>query len=144
MPVTPPPLTETPLGTLVEKFNLNCGGLTTQQAINLIGTLIANGLSVKSPQSSSAPDNFTIGTANGNVFTLADGEIGFIQNLDDAPLAVKLAAGASATSLSVILQAGDDVDDGKGGFVKIDEHIGVVSVFAMTGSPRYIAWKKAI
>lgn len=95
-------------------------------------------------QSSNAPNSATIGTADGTVFTLAQGEIGFIQNLDDTALAVKLGAGASTTSLSFILQAGAAADDGKGGFVQIDDYIGVVSVAAMTGSPRFIAWERAI
>lgn len=142
------PLEETPLDTLIAKFNLNCGGLSTQQAINLIGTLIANsvsnGLGVRQKQSSNAPSNFAIATANATVFTLADGEVGFIQNLDDEALAVKLGATASPTSLSVILQGGDAADDGRGGFLRIDDHIGAVSVCAMSGTARYIAWKKAI
>lgn len=95
-------------------------------------------------QSSNAPSNDAIATADATVFTLAAGEIGFIQNLDDAALAVKLGASASTTSLSFILQAGSAADDGKGGFVRIDDYIGPVSVAAMSGSPRFVAWKRAI
>ena len=95
-------------------------------------------------QSAAAPSNDTIGTTDATVFTLAEGERGFIQNLDDAALAVKLGASASPTSLSMILQAGTAADDGKGGFVMIDTHIGAVSVAAMSGSPRYIAWKQVM
>lgn len=95
-------------------------------------------------QSGASPDNDTIATTNATVFTLAAGEIGFIQNLDDAALAVKYGESASATSLSFILQAGSAADDGKGGFVRIDDYIGPVSVAAMTGSPRFVAWKRAI
>lgn len=94
-------------------------------------------------QTAAAPSTYAIGSSDGTVFTLSPGEIGFIQNLDDAPLAVKLGASASTTSLSFILQACSTADDGKGGFVKIDDYTGVVSVAAMTGSPRYIAWKRA-
>lgn len=98
-----------------------------------------------STQSSAAlPSNATIATADATVFTLSPGEIGFIQNLDDAALAVKLGASASTTSLSFILQAGTAADDGKGGFVKIDDYTGAVSVAAMTGTARYIAWKRAV
>lgn len=95
-------------------------------------------------QAETLPTNATIATANATVFTLKRGEIGFIQNLDDAALAVKLGESASTTSLSFILQAGSAADDGTGGFVKIDDYIGPVSVAAMSGSPRFIAWKRAI
>jgi len=95
-------------------------------------------------QSSNAPNNFTVGTTDSTVFTLAQGEVGFIQNLDDAALAVKLGESASTTSLSMILQAGTAADDGKGGFTYITDYIGPVSVAAMSGSPRFMAWKRAI
>lgn len=95
-------------------------------------------------QAETLPSNDAIATANATVFALKRGEIGFIQNLDDAALAVKLGAGASTTSLNFILQAGSAADDGKGGFVKIEDYIGPVSVAAMSGSPRFIAWKRAV
>lgn len=95
-------------------------------------------------QSGNEPSNATIGTTDATVFNLAAGEIGFIQNLDDAALAVQLGASASPTSFSFVLQAGTAADDGKGGFVKIDDFIGPVSVAAMTDSPRYIAWRRAV
>lgn len=94
-------------------------------------------------QYTGTPSTFTIGTSDGTVFTLAAGEVGFIQNLDDAALAVKKGASASTTSLSFILAAGTAADDGKGGAVRIDDWVGVVSVAAMAGSPRFIAWKQA-
>jgi len=103
-----------------------------------------NHITTSAAQSAGAPSTFTIATANATVFTLARGEVGFIQNLDDAALAVKLGASASTTSLSMILQAGTAADDGKGGFTYITDYTGVVSVAAMTGSPRFIAWKRAI
>ena len=95
-------------------------------------------------QSGTTPSTATIDTADGPVFTLSPGEVGFIQNLDDAALAVKLGASASTTSLSMILQAGTAADDGKGGFTYLTDYTGVVSVAAMTGTARYIAWKRAI
>lgn len=94
-------------------------------------------------QSAALPSTDAIATANATVFTLARGEIGFIQNLDDAALAVKYGASASTTSLHLILQAGSAADDGKGGFVYITDYTGPVSVAAMSGSPRFIAWKRA-
>lgn len=98
---------------------------------------------VQNKQYSGVPSTFTIGTTDATVFTLAAGEIGFIQNLDDAALAVKKGASASTTSLSLVLNAGTAADDGKGGAIVIDDWIGAVSVAATSGSPRYIAWKQA-
>lgn len=95
-------------------------------------------------QSGAAPDNYAIGTSNATVFTLSPGEVGFIQNLDTDPLAVKLGASASTTSFSMILQAGSAASDGKGGFTYITDYTGVVSVCAMTGTASYIAWKRAL
>lgn len=103
-----------------------------------------NHLKTSSQQSAAVPSNATIGTSDATVFTLARGEVGYIQNLDDAALAVKLGASASTTSLSMILQAGTAADDGKGGFAYITDYIGAVSVAAMSGSPRYIAWKRVL
>ena len=95
-------------------------------------------------QSGATPSNDAIATANATVFTLSPGEVGFIQNLDDAALAVKLGASATTSSFSFILQAGTVADDGTGGSVTIDDFIGPVSVVAMTGTARYIAWKRAL
>lgn len=97
-----------------------------------------------SQQTIAAPSNAAIATADGTVFTLAAGEVGFIQNLDDAALAVKLGTGASTTSLSMILQAGDAASDGKGGFTYITDYVGAVSVAAMSGTASYIAWKRSL
>lgn len=80
-------------------------------------------------------------TADGTVFTLAAGEKGFIQNLDDAAVYVKLGASASSTSFNFVLKAGTASNDGLGGSVVIDDWIGVVSIAAATGSPRVAAWK---
>lgn len=93
------------------------------------------------PQQYTTASNFTIATADGTVFTLAAGEKGVIKNLDDVALAYKLGASASTSSLSGILYAGTAADDGKGGSVIIDDFVGVVSVAAMAGSPRFIAYK---
>lgn len=106
------------------------------------GTIWAGPNTVTVPkQYSGAPSTFTIATADATVFTLTAGEIGYIQNLDDAALAVKKGAGASPTSLSFVLPAGTAADDGKGGVYIINDWIGVVSVAAMTGTARYIAYK---
>ena len=105
---------------------------------------MVNLIRTQAKQSAAAPTAATIGTTDSTVFTLAEGERGFIQNLDDAALAVKLGASASPTSLHMVLQAGSAADDGKGGFVMIDTYVGVVSVAAMSGSPRYVAWKQVM
>lgn len=80
-------------------------------------------------------------TADGTVFTLAAAEKGFIQNLDDAAVYVKLGASASSTSFNLVLQAGTAANDGNGGSVVIADWIGAVSIAAATGAPRVAAWK---
>lgn len=95
-------------------------------------------------QYTGAPSTATPATADATVFTLAAGEIGFIQNLSaDAPLAVKKGASASTSSFNFVLAAGSAADDGKGGAVRIDDWVGAVSVAKITGTARYIAWKQA-
>lgn len=102
---------------------------------------LTNGVQTK--QYAGVPTSFAIQTSDQTVFTLAAGEIGFVQNLHTTALAVKKGASASTTSLSLILPGGATTDDGKGGPIAIDDWIGVVSVAAMSGSPRYVAWKQA-
>jgi hypothetical protein len=95
-------------------------------------------------QSAAAPSASAVATANATVFTLSPGEVGFIQNLDDAALAVKLGASASTTDFNFILKAGSAADDGNGGLIYLTDYTGVVSVCAMSGTARYIAWKRAV
>lgn len=103
-----------------------------------------NAIETSARQSAATPSNDAIGTSNATVFTLAKGEVGFIQNLDTDPLAVKLGASAATNSFHMILQAGTAASDGKGGFTYITDYTGVVSVCAMTGTASYIAWKRAL
>lgn len=104
----------------------------------------ATGTVTKVKQLAGVPSSSSILTADGTVFTLAAGEIGFIQVLSaDAPLAVKLGAGASTTSLNFVLAKGTGASDGTGGAHRIDYWIGVVSVAKMTGTSSYLAWKQA-
>lgn len=99
---------------------------------------------VQSKQYTGTPSNFAVGSTDQTVFTLAAGEIGFIQNLSsDAALAVKKGASASTSSFNFILATGSANDDGKGGAVRIDDWVGVVSVAKISGTARYIAWKQA-
>jgi hypothetical protein len=95
-------------------------------------------------QTAAAPSNATVGTTDATVFTLAEGERGFIQNLDDAALAIKLGASATSSSFSFLLKAGAAASDGTGGVVIIDDYVGAVSVAAMSGTPSYIAWKQVL
>lgn len=118
-------------------------GSNASKALAVQGIVGAVPIKTRLGQLAGTPSNFTIGTSDGTVFTLAIGEVGFIQNLDDAALAVKKGASASTTSLSFILPKGSAADDGTGGSVLIDDWVGVVSVAAMSGSPRFIAWKQA-
>lgn len=97
---------------------------------------------VNPKQYSGVPSSFAILTADGTVFTLAAGEVGFIQNLDDAALAVKLGASASTTSMSYLLAACSAAAAGDGGAIRITDWVGVVSVAAMTGTASYLAWKQ--
>lgn len=99
---------------------------------------------IATKQFTGVPSNFAVATADGTVFTLAAGEIGFIQNLDAADaLAVKKGASASTSSFNFILPCGSAQDDGRGGSVQINDWVGVVSVATITGTARYIAWKQA-
>jgi len=103
-----------------------------------------NAIATTQQQSPAPPSNYAAATSSDTVFTLSRGEIGFIQNLDDAALAVKLGASATSSSFSMILQAGSAASDGKGGSVYITDYIGVVSVAAMSGTASYIAWKRPV
>jgi hypothetical protein len=121
---------------------------STETAVEVLKDAVAagptGGATVKSRQLSGVPSSFAIQTADQTVFTLAAGEVGFIQNLSaDAPLAVKKGAGASTTSLNFILAKSVAASDGTGGSVQIDDWIGVVSVAKMTGTASYLAWKQA-
>lgn len=90
-------------------------------------------------QYTAAPDTATIETSGGDVFTLAAGEKGFVQNLGTNPLYVRKATGATSSAFHYALAAGAVADDGTGGSVEIDDHVGVVSVAGT--SPRFLAWK---
>lgn len=124
------------------------GGKDSNGKLRTLSTTTAGVLYVSSTtaplQYTGTPSSYAILSADGTVFTLAAGEIGFIQNLSaDAPLAVKYGASASTTSLNFILAAGTADSDGKGGAIRIDNWVGVVSVAKMTGTGKYLAWKQA-
>lgn len=132
-------------------------GSDASKAISVQGVTSGKPLSVKIDQTtpgstnavqpkqySGIPSSFAIQTTDQTVFTLAAGEVGFIQNLSaDAPLAVKKGASATTISLNFILAASTAASDGTGGAVKIDDWIGVVSVAKMTGTASYLAYKQA-
>src|SRR5687768_7112750 len=98
-------------------------------------------VTTKPRQHTTAPTDSTIQTADATVFTLEEGEIGFIQNLATDGLAVRYGAGASPTSLCLVLNGGTAASDGNGGSILIDNWVGAVSVAAMTGTASYLAWK---
>jgi hypothetical protein len=79
-------------------------------------------------------------TAAGTVFTINSGEIGVIENENNAVLFVKFGPTASATSYNKILKAGTAAADGTGGACTISNYIGEVSVFSAT-TYSYIAYK---
>lgn len=147
----------TGIGLWKRLVNLGIAILAKQPSLGTAGTASSNVLTVQgiasgttlpvtntTKQLTGMPSNFAVATADGTVFTLAAGEIGFIQNLDSADaLAVKKGASASTSSFSFILPCGLAADDGKGGIVIIDDWVGAVSVATMTGTGRYIAWKQA-
>lgn len=101
-------------------------------------------IKTRAHQTAALPSNYEIGTATGTVFTLEKGEVGFIQNVDDVALHVKLGASASTTSFNYLLNAGDAAADGKGGYLVIDDYEGVVSVAPASGTASYIAWKRVV
>lgn len=90
------------------------------------------------PHAHTTPSNATITGTGGDLFTMVQGDSAFIQNLGTSTLYVRRATGATTTGFHLILKGSAVQDDGTGGSVFIDDHIGVVSV---TGtSARYIAW----
>lgn len=100
---------------------------------------------VRPKQSPNLPSKWTISTDSTNpVFTLQPGEVGFIQNLGTTALAVAYGEVASPTNFNYLLKAGVAAADGMGGFTTVDDFIGVVYVKEMSGSPSFIAWKRAI
>jgi hypothetical protein len=125
----------------VVQLGIDPSGQAQPMAVDAAGRALGKGA-----QSSAAPTN-TAGTpfgalsADGSVFTLAAGETGFIQNHDDAVLNFKLGASCSTTSYSGKLKACSAAADGSGGYIKIENWIGVVSVAAATGTPSLSAWK---
>jgi hypothetical protein len=126
----------------------DANGTIQQYLRGLVKLLITAGsalVSVSQRQLAGVPSSFSLASADATVFTLAAGEIGFIQNHSaDAPLAVKYGAAASSSSLNYILPACESASDGTGGAVRIDNWVGAVSVAKMAGTASYSAWKIAI
>lgn len=103
-----------------------------------------NVIQTKAFQTEAVPSTGMPVTSDGTVFTLAAGEVGFIQNLDDAAVYVKLGASASASDFSFVLKAGSAANDGLGGHAAIPDYVGAVSIAAAAGSPRVAAWKRVV
>lgn len=132
------PANEDTVETLLKKIAKSVSSTTSSN-----GTATGTATTTVPKQYTTTPSNYTVATADTTVFTLAAGERGFIQNLDDAALAVKYGTGASSSSFSFVYGPGAASDDGKGGYRFITDWVGPVSVAAMTGTARYIAWKQA-
>lgn len=125
----------------LDPTNLGTSANQTTEIARLTSILAATGTG---KQFTGVPSSFALQSADQTVFTLAAGEVGFIQNHSaDAPLAVKYGASASTISLSFILKACTAAADGSGGAVRIDNWQGVVSVAKMAGTASYSAWKQA-
>jgi hypothetical protein len=90
-------------------------------------------------QTAAAPSTATVNASGGDLFTLAAGEIGYIQNLNVNPIFVRRATGAATNAFHYALAPGVAVDDGTGGSLRITDHVGVVSAVG-TGF-RAVAWK---
>lgn len=103
------------------------------------GGYTSSGITVGSRQYSSAPSSFAIRTSADGI-TVGAGQKVFIQNLSTTALGVKYGAGATTSSISLVLRAGTANDDGQGGSVIIDDFIGTITTVAMTGSPRFVMW----
>lgn len=79
----------------------------------------------------------SIATANGTVIAANPARKAFIiQNLDDAAVYVRLAAGASSTEFDFVLPACVVANDGSSPAVMIYGYKGDVSIAAATGNPR--------
>lgn len=80
-----------------------------------------------------------IKTADETVFTLAAGQIGILQNQDDAALYVRYGGAASSTEYHYVLPACVAAKDGTSPALVIDSWIGIVSVAAAAGTASYTA-----
>jgi hypothetical protein len=101
--------------------------------------VVSQSLQTESRQYQGVPSSFTIRTSAADLQVTAGQKL-FIQNLSTTALGVKYGAGATTSSISVVLRAGTANDDGQGGSIEIDDFVGLVSVVAMSGSLRYVAW----
>lgn len=97
-------------------------------------------LSTRPYQRDTAPSNSAVSTSAGNVFTLTNGQTGFIRNLGTNPLFVKYGTGASSSDFTDVLAAGTVNDNGTGAAIIIEDFIGTVSVAGT--SPRFMAWSR--
>lgn len=79
----------------------------------------------------------TLVTANGTALAGNYGRRdGLIQNLAAEKLFVKKGAGCTALDFTVILAPGSVEDDGYGGSLPLGTYSGIVSIFAVSTTPR--------
>lgn len=99
--------------------------------------------SIVSLQSPAVPSKNALVAADGLVFTLQAGEVGFIQNMAAAALFIGLGVLPNGTTVvHATLKACGTVADGTGGMAIIDDFIGPVYVAAASGTASVIAWKR--
>jgi len=96
------------------------------------------GVSAKQYATTGTP---AIGTADGDVATLAGGEILVLQNLLAEPLYVRLGGTASATFFHYVVPACVADKDGTSPPFYIDNWIGTVSVCKSSSTASYVATK---
>lgn len=95
------------------------------------------------PVAASGVNGNAIITSNGTVFNPNVNRVGYgIQNLNTGTLFVKLGSGCSPASFSMILSAGNNVDDGKGGILTEDQ-VTFTGAFSASGvgNTRFVAWE---
>lgn len=79
----------------------------------------------------------TLKTANGSVLSENRHRVnGLVQNLAAEKLYVKKGPDCSASDFTALLSPGSAEDDGYGGSYPLGAYTGVVSVFAISESPR--------
>src|SRR5687768_8185472 len=64
----------------------------------------------------------TLVTSDATTVTIASGQKGFVQNLDDAAVYVRLGSGASSSNFNFVLSAGSAANDGLGGSKDISDY----------------------
>lgn len=92
-----------------------------------------------SPKQYTNQSNYTPSGSNGTIFTLNQNQWGFIRNLTTGDMLFwKRGTSCNSGSFSDVLYPGQTVNDGRGGFVVIDDFAGAISVSG--NNPNYMAY----